>query len=64
VQEASGQRLRVELYDEDPGSADEELGRISLDLNNVRTKGFTDAVGSVKSVHGTRGTAVVSARRR
>ncbi len=52
------------MYDEDPGSADEELGRISLDLNTVRTKGFTDAVGHARSVRDTRGVAVVSARRR
>lgn len=44
VQQASGQRLRIELYDKDPGSNDEELGRMSIDLSDVRTKGHIDAV--------------------
>ena len=43
VQSASSQRVRVELYDEDPGNADDELGRVSLELDDVRAKGMIDA---------------------
>jgi Ca2+-dependent lipid-binding protein len=42
VSQASGQRLRVELYDEDTGSNDEELGRLALQLDTIRDKGSID----------------------
>jgi Ca2+-dependent lipid-binding protein len=44
VQHANGQRLRIELYDKDTYNEDDELGRVSLDLNDLRASGFVDAV--------------------
>jgi len=42
VDQASGQLLRIELFDEDTASADEELGRLSLPLDHVRDAGEID----------------------
>ncbi|KAL7071319.1 hypothetical protein ACQ4LE_009484 [Meloidogyne hapla] len=39
VDQASGQRLRIELFDKDITGADEELGRLSLPLDSVRQAG-------------------------
>uniref|UniRef100_A0A914NJ09 C2 domain-containing protein n=1 Tax=Meloidogyne incognita TaxID=6306 RepID=A0A914NJ09_MELIC len=39
VDQASGQRLRIELFDKDLAGADEELGRLSLPLDSVRQAG-------------------------
>ncbi len=39
-----GQRLRVELYDEDMAGEDEELGRLMIDLSTVQEKGMMDEV--------------------
>ncbi|CAB3402497.1 unnamed protein product [Caenorhabditis bovis] len=41
VDQADGQKLRIELFDEDQGR-DEELGRLSLDLKSVKAKGTID----------------------
>uniref|UniRef100_A0A915Q6N5 C2 domain-containing protein n=1 Tax=Setaria digitata TaxID=48799 RepID=A0A915Q6N5_9BILA len=38
VDEANGQKLRIELLDYDKTSRDEELGRLVIDLINVKTK--------------------------
>ena len=43
VDQASGQKLLVEVFDEDAGSKDEELGHLTLDLDSIRRKGVTDA---------------------
>ncbi|KRY38015.1 Protein CLEC16A [Trichinella spiralis] len=40
VDHADGQYLGVELYDEDPGSRDEFLGNLDLDMDSVRSKGY------------------------
>ncbi|KRX71894.1 Extended synaptotagmin-2 [Trichinella sp. T6] len=40
VDHADGQYLGVELYDEDPGSRDEFLGNLDLDMDSVRNKGY------------------------
>lgn len=42
VAQASGQALKVEVFDEDAGK-DEELGHLTLDLAAVRRKGVSDA---------------------
>ncbi|KAF7637201.1 hypothetical protein Mgra_00003376, partial [Meloidogyne graminicola] len=42
VDQASGQRLRIELFDKDLTGADEELGRLSLPLDIVRQTGEID----------------------
>lgn len=39
VDEAEGQKLRIELFDKDTASADEELGRLSLPLDVVKHAG-------------------------
>uniref|UniRef100_A0A915D948 C2 domain-containing protein n=1 Tax=Ditylenchus dipsaci TaxID=166011 RepID=A0A915D948_9BILA len=39
VDQASGQKLRIELFDEDTAGADEELGRLSIPLEVVRKSG-------------------------
>ena len=39
VDEAEGQKLRIELFDKDTASADEELGRLSLPLDMVKHAG-------------------------
>lgn len=41
VDQADGQKLRIELFDEDQGK-DEELGRLSVDLKLVQAKGTID----------------------
>ncbi|CAI5446596.1 unnamed protein product [Caenorhabditis angaria] len=41
VDQADGQKLRIELFDEDQGK-DEELGRLSIDLKLVQAKGTID----------------------
>lgn len=41
VDQADGQRLRIELFDEDQGK-DEELGRLSLDLKMIQSRGTVD----------------------
>ena len=41
VDQADGQKLRIELFDEDQGQ-DEELGRLSLDLSMIRSRGSLD----------------------
>ncbi|KRZ16180.1 Dimethyladenosine transferase 1, mitochondrial [Trichinella zimbabwensis] len=40
VDQADGQYLGVELYDEDPGSRDEFLGNLDLDMDSIRNKGY------------------------
>ncbi|KAH7731441.1 C2 domain-containing protein [Aphelenchoides avenae] len=42
VDQASGQKLRIELFDEDRASADEELGRLTVPLESVRQAGVID----------------------
>lgn len=44
VDQASGQRINIELFDEDVASADEFLGRMSIDISVVRSKGVVDEV--------------------
>lgn len=44
VDHASGQKLRVEIFDHDTTSADEELGRLSIPLDLVRNSGEIDQV--------------------
>ncbi|KAL3078792.1 hypothetical protein niasHS_014574 [Heterodera schachtii] len=39
VDQASGQKLRIELFDKDTAGADEELGRLSIPLESVRQAG-------------------------
>ncbi|KAK6034451.1 C2 domain protein [Cooperia oncophora] len=41
VDQAHGQKLRIELFDEDQGQ-DEELGRLSIDLKDIQTKGTVE----------------------
>ncbi|KRX22841.1 Protein CLEC16A [Trichinella nelsoni] len=51
VDHADGQYLGVELYDEDPGSRDEFLGNLDLDMDSVRSKGYVSdwyALNAVK----------------
>ncbi|KAK6025634.1 C2 domain protein [Ostertagia ostertagi] len=43
VDQAHGQKLRIELFDEDQGQ-DEELGRLSIDLKDFRLKGSRENV--------------------
>ncbi|VDP20520.1 unnamed protein product [Onchocerca flexuosa] len=43
VDQADGQKLRIELFDYDKTSSDEELGRLTIDLDNVRTKKNLDS---------------------
>ncbi|VDK79854.1 unnamed protein product [Onchocerca ochengi] len=38
VDQADGQKLRIELFDYDKTSSDEELGRLTIDLDNVKAK--------------------------
>uniref|UniRef100_A0A5S6QMU8 C2 domain-containing protein n=1 Tax=Trichuris muris TaxID=70415 RepID=A0A5S6QMU8_TRIMR len=40
VELSSGQRLEIEVYDEDPGAQDEILGNIDLSLDYLREKRF------------------------
>lgn len=47
VDQASGQMLRIELFDEDTTSADEELGRLSIPLEIVRQSGVLHRVGLI-----------------
>jgi Ca2+-dependent lipid-binding protein len=42
VDQASGQRLQIEVFDEDAGCNDEELGRLTLEIAAIRRKGVTD----------------------
>ncbi|VDM46253.1 unnamed protein product [Toxocara canis] len=42
VDEADGQKLRLELFDEDTTGSDEELGRLSLDLDIIKRDGSVD----------------------
>lgn len=41
VDQAHGQKLRIELFDEDQGK-DEELGRLSIDLRTIQARGTVD----------------------
>ncbi|CAD6188572.1 unnamed protein product [Caenorhabditis auriculariae] len=41
VDQANGQKLRIELFDEDQGK-DEELGRLAIDLNSIQARGSID----------------------
>lgn len=47
VDQASGQRLRIELFDEDTTSTDEELGRLSIPLDMVQNSGVIDRVYNI-----------------
>ncbi|XP_059176680.1 extended synaptotagmin-1-like isoform X3 [Physella acuta] len=42
VDSADGQLLYLEVFDEDPGKTDDELGRVSFDLSKLQDKGFED----------------------
>ncbi|KAK0419418.1 hypothetical protein QR680_014133 [Steinernema hermaphroditum] len=42
VDQASGQKLRIELFDEDSTGSDEELGRLSIPLDMIRQAGVLD----------------------
>ncbi|VDK74121.1 unnamed protein product [Litomosoides sigmodontis] len=42
VDQANGQKLRIELFDYDKLSSDEELGRLTVDLDNIKEKGNLD----------------------
>ncbi|VDK20647.1 unnamed protein product [Anisakis simplex] len=42
VDQASGQKLRMELFDEDTAGKDEELGRLSLDMDTIKKEGAID----------------------
>ncbi|VDM12278.1 unnamed protein product, partial [Wuchereria bancrofti] len=42
VDQANGQKLRMELFDYDKGSSDEELGTLTIDLINVKEKRSLD----------------------
>lgn len=44
VDQASGQRIYIELFDEDVASSDEFLGRLNIELSVVRSKGVIDEV--------------------
>lgn len=44
VDQASGQKLRIELFDEDITSSDEELGYLSIPLDIVQNRGEIDHV--------------------
>lgn len=44
VDQSSGQRILLECFDQDPGSNDEILGRISLDISMIRDKIVVDQV--------------------
>lgn len=39
--------MLLETFDEDPGSNDELLGRMSLDISSVRQRGSVDQVSTV-----------------
>ncbi|WKY00199.1 hypothetical protein Q1695_014784 [Nippostrongylus brasiliensis] len=41
VDQAHGQKLRIELFDEDQGQ-DEELGRLSIELKDIQAKGTVE----------------------
>ncbi|KAK5964928.1 Extended synaptotagmin-2 [Trichostrongylus colubriformis] len=41
VDQAHGQKLRIELFDEDQGQ-DEELGRLSIDLKDIQSRGSVE----------------------
>lgn len=42
VDQADGQKMRIELFDEDTAGSDEELGRLSIDLDKIKTTGVID----------------------
>ncbi|VDK56120.1 unnamed protein product [Gongylonema pulchrum] len=42
VEQANGQKLRMELFDSDTVSSDEELGRLEIDLINIKKNGHID----------------------
>ncbi|VDM59539.1 unnamed protein product [Angiostrongylus costaricensis] len=42
VDQAHGQKLRIELFDEDQGK-DEELGRLSIELKDIQNRGQVDS---------------------
>ncbi|CAL1546958.1 unnamed protein product [Lymnaea stagnalis] len=42
VDEADGQLLYLDVFDEDPGSKDDDLGRVNMDLSKLRDSGFED----------------------
>jgi Ca2+-dependent lipid-binding protein len=46
VDQASGQKLRIELFDKDTAGADEELGRLTLPLDTVRQSGEIERVST------------------
>lgn len=43
IDEKSGQFMDIEVFDEDPGSKDDELGNVSLELEPVSKKGMIDS---------------------
>ncbi|GFN89716.1 extended synaptotagmin-like protein 2 [Plakobranchus ocellatus] len=42
VDSADGQLLYIDVLDDDPGSKDDELGRVSMDLSKLKNDGFED----------------------
>ncbi|CAI9735471.1 extended synaptotagmin-2-like isoform X3 [Octopus vulgaris] len=43
IDEKSGQYMDINVFDEDPGNKDDELGNVSLDIEPVSKKGVMDA---------------------
>lgn len=43
IDEKSGQFMDIEVFDEDPGSKDDDLGNVSLELEPVSKKGMIDS---------------------
>lgn len=43
VDQVDCQKLRFELFDEDVGSSDEELGRLTIDLMMIKKEGYIDS---------------------
>lgn len=42
VDSADGQLLYIDVFDDDPGSKDDELGRVNMDLSQLKEFGFED----------------------
>ncbi|GFR74432.1 extended synaptotagmin-like protein 2 [Elysia marginata] len=42
VDSADGQLLYIDVFDDDQGSKDDELGRVSMDLTKLKEEGFED----------------------
>ncbi|KAK6970183.1 extended synaptotagmin-2-like isoform X2 [Biomphalaria glabrata] len=42
VDAADGQLLYLDVFDEDPGSKDDDLGRVNMDLSKLRENSFAD----------------------